>query len=450
MHDVPHFIKGSLREDYALEYRGFRTPPLDLDELVWDRSEPGPAFDTPATDIIDFLVEVGRRLTLEDNEPLHAAMEHSKAVSSLTPRIVEENYRHLRGGFARDVLEFQLDQELGGKAFIDGWTVIVDPTGRERRVRAFPPRLVHVVAGNSPGSSVSTIVRGALSKGLHLIKMASNDLFTATAVLQTMADVDPDHPTVKSFSAVYWRGGDAAVEDRIFRSQYFDKLTAWGGESAIANAVKYVGPGFELVSFDPKVSISLVGREAWGDNVAMKESTAGAAVDINLNNQEACAASRFVYVEGTLEEVRPWCEQLAVELGIDRPLGDGRDVPVPPNVREEVNALRHLEPFYTVIGDFATGVVVLSEEPVDFHPQGKVVNVVVVPSLDDALQNVTVATQSIGLYPGSRVSELRDALASRGMQRVARLGEVASKIPGIPHDGYYPLHRFVRWIVDDV
>jgi hypothetical protein len=449
VHDVGHFIKGRLRDDYALEYNGFRTPPLDLDELVWDRSEPGPAFDTPSSEIIDFLVEVGRHLSLDDNELLYDAMKNSQAVSSLTPRIVEENYRHLGGMFDRDILEFQIEQELGSRSLIDGWDVVTDRNGREHRIRAFPPRLVHVVAGNSPGTSVITIVRGALSKGVHLIKMASNDLFTATAVLRTMATIDPGHPTTKSFSAVYWRGGDTAVEDRIFRSQYFDKLAAWGGESAITNAAKYIGPGFELVSFDPKISISLVGREAWLDDVAMKESTEGAALDINLNNQEACAASRFIYIEGTIDEVRPWCERLATELGIDRVLGDGRDVPVPRTVREEVDALRHLEPFYAVLGDFSTGVVVLSEAPVDFHPQGKVANVVVTPSLEEALENVTVATQSIGIYPTSRVSELRDALASRGMQRVTRLGEVASKASGIPHDGFYPLHRFVRWIVDD-
>src|SRR3546814_6839579 len=43
-------------------------------------------------------------------------------------------------------------------------------------------------------------------------------------LLRTMADVGPNHPTTRSFSAAYWRGGDASLESHIFRSQYYDKL----------------------------------------------------------------------------------------------------------------------------------------------------------------------------------------------------------------------------------
>src|SRR3546814_7549138 len=35
------------------------------------------------------------------------------------------------------------------------------------------------------------------------------------------------------------------------------------GDAAVRHAMKYAAPGFEIVSFDPKVSISLVGREAF-------------------------------------------------------------------------------------------------------------------------------------------------------------------------------------------
>ena len=59
---------------------------------------------------------------------------------------------------------------------------------------------------------------------------------------------------------------------------------------AIRNALSYVGPGFELVAFDPKVSISLVGREAWTSQAAVSESSAAAAADVGLYNQGACAS----------------------------------------------------------------------------------------------------------------------------------------------------------------
>jgi hypothetical protein len=445
---VPHVIKGELVEEAVVQHGRLITPEIDLDALVWNRHEPGPAFDLDIAEVIDLLVEVGTRLNPDTNEWLAESMAWADRVGGLSPRLVEYSYRTLGELFSRRSLEFQVESELG-RDRLNGWSETSDPWGGRHRVRAFPPRLAHIVAGNTPGTAAITIVRGALTRGVNLMKLGSDDPLTASAILRTMAEVAPDHPVVRSFTAVYWKGGDVRIEGAILRPQYFDKIVAWGGEGAIRNALKYVGPGLELVAFDPKVSISLLGAEAWQDETAMKESAAAAATDVGLYNQGACASSRFIYAEGSMDDLAPWCAQLASELGIDRPLTDGHGITVPTEVREEVDGLRFLEPDYRVFGAYATGTVVLSTDPVDFHPDGKVVNVVALPLLTDALEHVTVATQTIGLYPPERAPELRDALASAGMQRLVALGQVAGKAPGLPHDGFYPLHRLVRWLVDD-
>ena len=109
-----------------------------------------------------------------------------------------------------------------------------------------------------------------------------------------------------------------------------------------------------------------------------------------------------------------------------------------------------MAPTYEIFGsDDGSGLVVLSDEPVGFHPSAKTVNVVRVPSLEDALEYVNVATQTIGIYPRERGVEFRDALAAHGMQRLVPLGAVMQVAPGFPHDGFLPMHRFVKWLVDD-
>ena len=152
--------------------------------------------------------------------------------------------------------------------------------------------------GNSPGVAVKSIAQGAMVKAVNLFKMSSSDPFTTVAILRTMADIDPDHPIVRSMSAVYWRGGDDSIERILYRPQYFDKIVAWGGGDAINNVIKYLGPGLQLISFDPKTSISMVGREAFGSDATIAEAADLAAADVMVLNQEACVASRFVYVEG--------------------------------------------------------------------------------------------------------------------------------------------------------
>ncbi|ONH58884.1 long-chain-fatty-acyl-CoA reductase [Frankia sp. CcI49] len=452
--DVPHVVRGRTLvpggDAGTVDFPDFRTPALDLDALVWPRAEPGPAFDLPVAEIIDFLAAVGDRLDLDTNPYLQYALEQSVACSSLGPRILERTYRDLKHLFDPKTAWFQVDQEIGREA-LDGWKEVVDLQGRVRRVRAFPPRLVHVLAGNTPGVTAATVVRGALCKGVHLLKLPSNDLFTGSAVLRTLADVDPGHPVTRSFSCVYWRGGDATVESALFRAQYFDRLVAWGGDAAIRNAIGYVAPGFELVSFDPKVSISLLGREALGSEEVRHSSAAAAAEDTSLFNQEVCAASRFIYAEDDADGgLAAWCADLARALATERTYADAVVPNLPADIRAEVEVLRTMSPDYEVFGaEDGSGLVVLSDDPVDFHPSGKTVNVVRVPSLDAALDQVNVATQTIGIYPAARAEALRDRLASRGMQRLVPLGEVVDVAAGLPHDGFYPLARFVKWLVDD-
>jgi hypothetical protein len=119
-------------------------------------------------------------------------------------------------------------------------------------------------------------------------------------------------------------------------------------------------------------------------------------------------------------------------------------------VREEIEALSALAPLYRVFGAFdGRGGVIRSDEPVDFHPDGKVVNVVPVDSLVDAVRFANVSTQTVGVYPAERTFEVRDRLASAGTQRVVSLGLAGAMPIGLSHDGFIPLHRFVRWVNEE-
>jgi hypothetical protein len=342
-----------------------------------------------------------------------------------------------------------VEQTLRGAS--DAWQPVREPSGRLTRVRAFPPRIVHVLAGNGPGVAAITIGRGALTKGVHLLKLPSNDLYTATAILRTMAQIDPKHPVLRSFSAAYWRGGDERVESILYRSQYFDKLVAWGGEAGIRHAVRYLGPGFELMTFDPKISMSMIGHEAFASEETLREVARLAASDVSLLNHDACTASRHQYVEGSEEEVDRYCALLAEALAVDTRYGAGQGPATPLEIREEAEVLREMAPTYGVFGAFdGRGLVIRSDEPVDFHPTAKTVNVIPVDSLDDAIGHATVATQTVGVYPASRKTQLRDRLAACGVQRLVPIGGALDGSGfGLPHDAMYPVHRMMRWVADE-
>ncbi|MFF3659301.1 acyl-CoA reductase [Streptomyces olivochromogenes] len=452
--EIVHVVRGEVDHGSPVGYghagSAFTAPALDLDRLVWPRTEPGPAFHVPVAEIVDLLVETGEALKADREGLLAEALDRMVRVSPLPAEVLERAYAVLWRSFQRPGLYAQIDHELGGADVLDGWREVHLADNRNAATRAFPPRLVHIIAGNAPGVAAMSVVRGALTKGVNLLKLPSNDLFTATAILRTMAAVAPGHPVVQSFSAVYWRGGDETVEGVLFRAQFFDKLVAWGGEATIRGALRYVGPGFELVSFDPKTSISLIGREAFESPETLARAADAGAADATFFNQQACVASRFQFVEGSSANADRYAALLCERLGVAREFSSADGPRVSAALREEIDVLRSLTPDYRVWGGYdGRGLVIRSPEPVDFHPDGKMVNVVPVAELAEAVAYAGVATQTVGVYPGIRKTELRDALACAGVQRVVSLGGAGGMPPGLSHDGFYPLQRLMRWVNDE-
>jgi len=452
---APHFVQGALVEGDAVRHRSrdlgadFVTPAIDLDALVLPRSQLPPLLDVKLAEIIDFLAETGERLRLDRNPHLQECLELIAATNPLPRRVVENLYRQAPQYLTKPLLESMIDSNFANREALDGWVERVDMYGNKGAIRAFPPRIVHMLAGNAPSGCVSSIAQGALVKAVNLFKMPSSDPFTTVAVLRTMAEIDPTHPVVRSMSAVYWQGGDVSIERTLYRPQYFDKIVAWGGGEAIANVIQYLGPGIQLISFDPKSSISMIGREAFDSEERIAEVAELLAADTTVFNQEACLASRYAFVEGQRPQIESFCAELAQRLNVDRDFASAQSAPLSTELRDEIQVMEAMGDLKVWGGFDGRGLVILSDRPVEFQPTNKTSNVVMVDSLDDAVRYVNVATQTIGVYPYERKAQLRDRLASAGAQRLCRLGTANAHVLGSPHDAMYPLQRFVHWMGDD-
>jgi len=309
---VPFVVRGRVSEGLNQTPYGDTTTPaeagLDLDELVWPSHVPVPLADVPTEDIIDLLAQVGDWVRRDPYGILAQARESLITVSNASRPLAERCYAELCRYFDPGLARFQLEQELGSTHAMDDWRSVEVPGQRVPSfVRAFPARMVHVLAGNAPGVAAISIVRSALVKGASLLKLASNDLFTAPALLRAVSAVAPGHPLEQSLAAVYWRGGHDAVESVLMRPQFFDKLIVWGGAQAVKGVARYACPGLDLVSFDPKTSISLIGKEAFAPGSDLRAIAAAAATDATVHNQDACTASRFQFVAGPLADVDRFC-----------------------------------------------------------------------------------------------------------------------------------------------
>jgi hypothetical protein len=464
-HQVPLIIRGTVIEEPERTFGGrqggvtFQTP--DVSRRL--QALPLPGSDAledlhalTFSDLLDYLERLSERLTLA-NPHLRQALDLSIETSGLTPELLRTAYDTLGGFFERSYVRQHADV-LIGIPFLEDWVQIRTDRGYAAQVRAFGARAVHIVAGNAPGVCAISLMRNFITRSDAIIKTPSNDPMTAVAIARTMIDMAPDHPVTRHLSVAYWRGGDSEIEDALYTPRNIEKLVAWGGLASVKHVTKYVQPGIDLITLDPKLSSTIVGRAAFADDASLRDVAHRLALDIGVFNQEACLNARVIYVQsGTdaagLEAARRLGALLFEAL---QALPSGLSTPAKrlnPELAEELQGLRYAGDAFSLIGGDRRGGVIVSNlgEPVDFAPllANRVANLVPIDDLETAVRATNAYTQTIGVYPDSLLPQLRDRLALHGAQRLVSLGYATRRVVAGPSDGLEPARRMCKWILSE-
>jgi acyl-CoA reductase LuxC len=464
---APAFIRGRLVTDDLIQFGGragsttFRAPdpqrllgalPLvepsglrDLNEIKFD-------------EIVAFLAAVGEALVLERNAHLQEALELSAQFSDMTAPLVRSSFEQLPALFTADAVRELADATIG-IPYLEGWVQQEMGDGRTASIRAFGARTVHIVAGNSPLIAALSIIRNAIARSDAIIKTPSNDPVTALAIARTMGELDPEHPVAKHLSVAYWKGGDVAFEERLFQPAAVEKIIAWGGFASVTHVLRYVQPGLELISLDPKRSATIIGREAFSSQETLSEVALRTATDVGALNQLGCINARVVYVaSGTdpdgVERANRLGEAIYDELQRLPERLSTRAKWFDPELKADIDALRFSPEWYRVFGGReGEGAVIVSQldEPVEFARRlsGRVANVVPIDDPADAMRQMNAYTQTVGIYPESLKTTLRETLPLHGAQRLVSLGYAAHPNVSLPQDAIEPVRRMVKWIVDE-
>jgi hypothetical protein len=466
--NVPLIIRGEIIEDYEKEFGGrsgdvrFKTPDVTkyLDRLMNDNPlSLSDLYSISLDDIIEFLAELGQRLDLDKNRHWREAFEVSCLASNLSRSVLESVYRNSPSRLALTFVREFIDARIGAE-YLEGWVPRTLIDGRIINVRAMGARGVHVIAGNVPSVAITTLLRSTVTRSDSIIKVPSNDLLTMGALARTMIDIDPNHPLTKHLSVAYWKGGDEAVESEVYLPTHIEKIVAWGGFASVKHITKYLQPGLDLITLDPKNSTTLIGREALADEATMREVARRAATDMGAYEQEGCANARVMYLEsGTdaagIAAANRFGEYMYEELQrLPRTISGG-PVHFDPTLKSEIESILPLRDFYHVYCDpkrIEKGAVIVSQmgEQVDFPMllYGRVSNLVPVGNIESGLNFFTTATQTVGIYPDELRVRLRDRCALRGAQMLVPVGYAVVVSPCAPLDAIEAERRMCRWIVD--
>ena len=463
-YQIPIVARGEVIEDYEITHNGrygatFTSPDPNkyLSKILLpSRRELESLYQLTLDEVVDFLEEFGNRLQLDTNPHLQWALELSRTFNDVPPNLVETAMSGFdRAFFERDHLEAMIDTV--GRHHLEGWQPYERSDGRVSHIRAFGVPTAHVIAGNGPGPALMTFLRNALIRGYAITKIPSNELGTAVALARTAIDMAPDHPLTKAFTAVYWRGGDQAFESKLYHPRNVERIVAWGGYASITHIAGYIRPGIDLVTFDPKISRSILGPETFASDTAMREAAVRLADDVANGNQNGCTNCRVAYAicgeepealarlgrfgEMVFDEIQRQPEEISSEA-----------IHMDAEFQAKLSALSLLEDEYHVIGGDNRGGVIISLEgdQVDFADELKyrTLNIVPVPDYDSLLRYITRDVQTVGVYPEHVRENLRTTLALHGVQRVTSLGYMREYNATIdPHDGNEALRKMCTWVV---
>jgi hypothetical protein len=460
-------LRGSVIETDLIEFGGrggnitFLAPdphkiadriPLASPRLMQDMYEL--SFDQ----ILDYLAELGSRLELKNNAYLQEALDYSYDTAPTTKPIMDSFYHDLPYMFDRKRIRDMVDFTIGID-HLEGW-VERSINGSKVGIRAYGSRQLHVVAGNGPILGALTIIRGAVTRGDMIIKVPSNDPFTTGAIARTMVDMAPEHPITRHLAVAYWRGGDEALESRIYQPHNIEKICAWGGFASVKHVTKYIQPGVELISLDPKRSASIVGPEALESEAAMEECANRIACDFATGNQTACSASRLVYVmcgteDEDIEKLKTLGQKTYDAMLRLPEVVTTKPKRYDPDLKQQVDTLRLSDDFYTVIGGKdGEGAILVSHtsDRVEFweYLADRTINLIPVDTLDEVLDVVDAYTQTVGVWPDNLWEAVRHRGALHGGQRFVELGYAFNGAGLVgPQDGIEPMRRIVKWIVSE-
>lgn len=465
---APMIIRGQVITDNLIEVGGrggdlsFLTPDANkyIDQLpLGNPAKMADLYSLSFNDILDYAVELGGRLDLEKNPYLQEACELSFLTAPTTPTIVKGSYMGLKHLLSREFVTEMAETTVGIK-YLEGWVPQTLLDGTELEVRCFGARTLHIVAGNAVSLSLWTIIRNMVLRSDAIIKAPSNDPFTALAIARTMVDMAPDHPLTKHLSVAYWKGGDEAFEKRLYQPQNLEKIVAWGGFASMKHVTKYIQPGLELISLDPKRSASIIGQETFDSEANMREAAVRLAVDIGAINQKGCVCARVVYVQSGTDE--QGLEKLNTfgRYVYDAMLGLPNTLSTTPKrydqgLKAHVDALRLDDEWYKVIGGKdGEGAIICSQlpEPVSFAASldDRTANLVPVDDLSEMMAAVDAYTQTVGVYPESIKDQLKDVLPLYGAQRIVSLGYAAAMKFAAPQDSIEPMRRMGKWISNQI
>lgn len=402
------------------------------DKLSWLREQPIDA-------LIGLIVEVSKKWQQKKD---FLAQNQEQGLSFLVSWCSPDNLSRI----ANDGLR-------GNRHYADAF-IPMDDNGIQLLKSTSRGLVCHWLAGNVQVLGMFVLIQSILSKNVNLLRVSSRDNGAFQSLLSAFRGV-----------TYTTRGGYTISGDDLLRtiavvsfdhnnkkagkqmSLIADARIAWGGSEAVSTVAAFPSQyDCEDIIMGPKLSFSVVSKEAIADERKAKKLARKIAVDASVFDQTGCASTHNVFVESG-GVVSPADFAAALAEGMNKVSKQIRKGPMTAEEFAAVHSARGIYDFKGIVyGDNESIWTVLYDDEPELNKPvySRVVFVHAVNSLDSVLPFVNEDTQTIGLAAyGDKAMTFAAKAAERGAVRFPVPGKMLNFES--PWDGIFIMDRLVRW-----
>jgi long-chain-fatty-acyl-CoA reductase len=386
----------------------------------------------------------GRRIQAAERDRLHL-LDYENGMRVRMPVMLPEDLDEIvkeRPKIGRALARLTTDEltmwdtiaaELGNERIFDEWI-----PRQMVYVRAFARGLlVQYLVGNLPLAGMYTVLRGIISRNVNVLKLPSRDPVTVLGLVESMLEIDPEHPVSRALSVVYWPHA-ARIGEACLRAA--DAVCVWGGADAVETVKRAVRANVPVSEYGPRWSASVIDLTRCDPD----EAALRLVDDVGFYDQEACFNTQRAFVRGDVAEFRIHLRKYLDHFAKRFPLTSNRD-----SLAHRSSTLaeaRYLELDVDEGPDWAIVTIEEDKDPGLVHPLTRTIFLHHVSNFDTVSQYLNGHSQTISVMPWKLIDELRDELAMVGANRFVELGWSRLPRQGFTHDGVYGMHSLVRLV----
>ncbi len=344
------------------------------------------------------------------------------------------------GVLSADELFKKLKRELGGFPF-----EIARLSTREEEFEGFMPVgvLGHVTSSNDAMLPFFSSVEGILTGNINVIKTARGAHKVAMALIEKLCEID------ETLCPYFYVFPLSSKDSELLKAMFSlcNTIAVWGSDAATSGVRKLAPAGVKIVEWGNRISFAYFTKKGVTD-----EALRGLAVDVCVNDQQACSAPQLVYYETEdRDELLHFAQALATTL---QEVSDTYPLhPMTQAEQAELTTQTQLCYLDEMMGEGklfegdGCRVYVKFDSELCASPLYR--TLIVKPIRRDnvlrSLRPFRSYLQSVGLACASEeIAPLSTILLAGGVNRLTEPGQMMAGYTGEPHDGVYAMRQYLK------